>query len=113
MKSDSKKMGDLWSELVEQVAERTADLVEERLGPELAGAAPAEGEEVLSVPEAADFLDLGQSTVYKKAASGELPSVKLGGRRVFLRSDLEAYIEAHRWGDDLVVELARDARRDE
>ena len=112
MKTEESKMADLWLCLVDQVAAKTAELVEQRLG-----ASPVRegegGEEVLDVAGAAAFLKIGQSTIYKAAASGGLASVKLGGRLVFRRADLLAYLEAHRRGDEIVLELAKAARKGE
>ena len=112
MKIEEAKMAEFWACLVDQVAGRTADLVVERLGGSGVGEEPA-GEEVLDVAGAAAFLRLGTSTVYKLSSSGKLASVKLGGRRVFRRSDLDAYLDAHRRGDAVVNDLAKAVRSGE
>ena len=52
--------------------------------------------EWLDVDQAADFLNLKKSTVYKKVMLGELPYYKTGKKLKFKRSELEAYIEAGR-----------------
>ena len=112
MKSERFEIQEFLSCLVDQVAVRTADLVEERLEAGRAGEDEA-GDAVLDVAGAAAFLKIGQSTIYKAAASGGLASVKLGGRLVFRRADLLAYLEAHRRGDEIVLELAKAARKGE
>ncbi len=48
-------------------------------------------EALWTVREAAAFLRLGRNTVYEWAASGKLPSLRLGSRIRFLPSAL------HRW----------------
>ena len=112
MKSERFEIQEFLSCLVDQVADRTAQIVVERLEAGGAGEEPA-GAEALTVVEAADFLTLGRSTIYKAAASGKLASVKLGGRLVFRRADLLDYLEAHRRGDEVVGSLAKAARNSE
>jgi|SRR4051812_7758731 len=52
-----------------------------------------EPDELLSVPEAARFLRMSTSTIWRWIRDGYLPSYRLGGRRVRIkRSDLEAKI---------------------
>ena len=51
---------------------------------------------VLKVTEAATEARMSRAFIYQKIASGELPSVKLGGARRILRSDLEAWLASHR-----------------
>jgi excisionase family DNA binding protein len=43
----------------------------------------------LSVRDAAQFLSVGRSKIYDLLKSGELRDVKIGGRRVILRDDIE------------------------
>jgi excisionase family DNA binding protein len=51
------------------------------------------GEKVAySVEQAAQALSLGQTTVKKLIATGQLPSVRVGRRRLIPRSALEGYI---------------------
>ncbi|MBB6121346.1 excisionase family DNA-binding protein [Nocardiopsis algeriensis] len=45
-----------------------------------------------SVQETARALNLGTTTVEKLIANGQLPSVRIGRRRLVLRSALETYI---------------------
>ena len=45
----------------------------------------------LRIPEAAYISGLSRSTLYALIGEGKLRSVKVGGRRLILRNDLEAY----------------------
>ena len=45
------------------------------------------------VDEAVRATGLSRSSIYLLLASGDLPALKAGGRRLILRSDLEAYFE--------------------
>ena len=45
----------------------------------------------LRIPEAAYVSGLSRSTLYALMGEGKLRSVKVGGRRLILRTDLEAY----------------------
>jgi excisionase family DNA binding protein len=47
----------------------------------------------LGVDEAADFLNISTSYLYKLTANGEITHYKPGKRLVFLESDLLAFIE--------------------
>lgn len=46
----------------------------------------------LTREDAAELLGLGVSTVDLMIAAGEIPSIKLRGRRFFLRSTLEQWL---------------------
>ena len=49
----------------------------------------------LSVERAGELIGVGMTEIYARIASGELPSVKLGKRRLVLRADLEALLQAN------------------
>jgi excisionase family DNA binding protein len=51
-------------------------------------------EPLWTVREAAAFLHLGRNTVYEWAASGKLPSLRLGSRIRFLPSALRRWLAA-------------------
>lgn len=52
------------------------------------------GEKVAySIEEAAQVLSLGRTTVKQLIATGQLPSVRVGRRRLIPRSALETYID--------------------
>lgn len=53
-----------------------------------------QAESLLSVEAVARALSLSKSTVYTLCWEGQLPSMKLGRRRMIRRSDLIAYIES-------------------
>jgi len=50
----------------------------------------------LTAPQAADYLKVSLSWIRKKTASGELPHVKLGSRVVYVRDDLDDFMERRR-----------------
>ena len=49
-------------------------------------------DEILTLDEVAVYLKAGKRTVYRLAASGEIPAFKLGGTWRFRRSDLDQWI---------------------
>ncbi len=55
---------------------------------------PGRRSEVLSVPEASEFLAIHRNTLYKLIAEGEIPAFRLttGGRWKFRRSELENWL---------------------
>jgi excisionase family DNA binding protein len=52
-------------------------------------AAPAR---LLTIPDAADALSIGRSTLYEEIAAGRLRSVKVGRRRLIPAESVAAYI---------------------
>ena len=46
------------------------------------------------IDEAVRATGLSRSSLYVLIANGALPALKAGGRRLILRSDLKAYLEA-------------------
>lgn len=55
---------------------------------------PAEPRELMNIEEAADFLRISTSHLYKLSAAGEIPCAKVGGRSVFRRAALLAWVES-------------------
>jgi excisionase family DNA binding protein len=53
--------------------------------------------ELLSIPEVCQQLGMGKSWVYRRVHEGEIPSVKLGRTIKVRRSELENYLEEHRY----------------
>jgi excisionase family DNA binding protein len=72
--------------LVEAIAQRTAELLRRDLG--------LESKRLMSVAEAAKYLDRSPHAIRHLIAKGELPKVQRGDNRVFLdRQDLDQWIE--------------------
>lgn len=57
---------------------------------------PAPHREVLTVEQAADFLQVHRLTVYRYIREGLLPAVRLGKLYRLLARDVEAFLEAMR-----------------
>ncbi len=72
----------------------------------------AVAEALVDVEEAARRLGLAVSTVYQRAASLKLPSVKDGNRLLFRPADLDAYVARRRRSTSTALRVARSARRD-
>lgn len=51
-------------------------------------------DDILTLDEVAAYLKAGKRTVYRLAASGEIPAFKLGGTWRFRRSELNHWIAA-------------------
>ena len=49
---------------------------------------------ILTIKDVADYLKVNERTIYRLAASGELPGFKVGNSWRFKRSELEQYIAA-------------------
>jgi excisionase family DNA binding protein len=72
--------------LVEAIAQRTAELRRRDLG--------LESKRLMSVVEAAKYLDRSQHAIRHLIAKGDLAKVQRGDNRVFLdRQDLDRWIE--------------------
>ncbi|TCT26242.1 helix-turn-helix domain-containing protein [Thermomonas haemolytica] len=50
--------------------------------------------DILTLDEVAAYLKAGKRTIYRLAASGEIPAFKLGGTWRFRRSELDRWIAA-------------------
>ncbi len=51
---------------------------------------------LLAVPEAARYLGMSDRWMWEQVLEGELPTVRLGRRRLIRPEDLEAFIEERR-----------------
>ena len=51
---------------------------------------------VYSVDEAAEQLSIGRTLAYDLIRSGQLPSIKIGHRRLIARDDLESFVQSRR-----------------
>jgi len=50
-------------------------------------------DEILTIPELAALLKVGEKTAYTMAQRGELPGFKVRGQWRFRRTDIEAWID--------------------
>ncbi|NMQ19161.1 DNA-binding protein [Candidatus Competibacter phosphatis] len=55
--------------------------------------------DILTLDEVAAYLKAGKRTIYRLAASGEIPAFKLGGTWRFSRSDIESWIKQQSAGN--------------
>ncbi|GGB64698.1 hypothetical protein GCM10007424_00750 [Flavobacterium suaedae] len=55
---------------------------------------PHSEEELLTITEAAKFLNLSVATLYSKVSRNEIPVCKKGKRLYFLKSELTAWIQS-------------------
>lgn len=53
-------------------------------------------QEVLTVEQAADYLQMNKVTLYRYIRDGQLPAARLGKVYRLLRRDVEAFLEARR-----------------
>ena len=53
-------------------------------------------ESMMTARQVAELLGVHENWVYDHAASGELPSYKIGGTRRFIRGEVDGYIAEHR-----------------
>jgi excisionase family DNA binding protein len=53
-------------------------------------------ERLWTVRDAAAYLRLGRNAVYELAKAGDLPSVRIGARVLFLPADVHAFVEGKR-----------------
>jgi excisionase family DNA binding protein len=74
-------------ELLEQIAQRAAELVAERLD----GAHSRDG--YLDVTGAAEFLACPKSRIYALVSARRIPHAKDGSRLLFERAELRRYVE--------------------
>jgi excisionase family DNA binding protein len=50
--------------------------------------------EIMTLPEVADYLKVAERTLYRLAASKQIPAFKVGGAWRFAKSDIEAWIRS-------------------
>lgn len=70
---------------------------------------PASADELLSISEAAKFLNLSVPTLYGKVSRKEIPVNKQGKRLYFYRSELADWIKAGR--KKTIVEIRQEAEQ--
>ena len=66
-------------------------------------------DQLLTVQEAAQFLNLKVPTIYSKVSKGELPVMKSGKRLYFSRSELLDYLKAGRKKSNTEIEAEAEA----
>jgi excisionase family DNA binding protein len=49
---------------------------------------------LLGAADAARYMGVGRTKLYELAGSGDLPSIVIGRRRLWRRSDLDAFVES-------------------
>lgn len=79
---------ELPADALEQIAERAAEIVLERLGDAGGIESP-----YLTVDEAADFLRCKKQRVYELRSSGRLTAFNDGGRALVARAEVERLVE--------------------
>lgn len=57
-------------------------------------------DQVLTLKQVAEYLQLAEKTTYRLAAEGKLPGFKVGGSWRFKREDLEQWIEQQKQQDN-------------
>lgn len=65
---------------------------------------------LMTIQQAAEYLQIKSKTLYAWAESGEIPHYKIGRLIRFKKTDLDAWIEGHRKEQD-EVEIERCARK--
>jgi len=78
--------------LVERVARRVVELSQADDGRPPATTTVTFSDELLSVKQVAAAMGVGKAKVYEYIRSGELPSFMVGNRRMFRRSDFDAFL---------------------
>lgn len=77
-------------ELLEQIAERAAEILAARAAPAVSP--------WMSADQAADYTGIPKQSLYKLTAAKAIPHAKPGNRLLFKREDLDAWLDAHREG---------------
>jgi excisionase family DNA binding protein len=87
--------GHLFEALLDEFAERVAEKLATKIARPggYAGSQPGVLEASLDVKQAARILGISPRTLYPLAERGEVPSIKVGGRRLFRPAELRAYLE--------------------
>lgn len=78
----------LMLDLPDQAVERIAEIVERRVAERLADLVSP----WMTVPQVADYMSAPTSRIYKLTSTDELPHHKEGGRLLFHRDEVDAYI---------------------
>lgn len=68
-------------------------------------------EPLIDAEQAARILGMSTDWLYEQAAAGRLPSYKIGGKRKFRASELEAFIQQAKSGKMATVTTLKERRR--
>jgi len=90
--------------LTKEVSELKRLLIEKQEQP-----ANEQTEQLLTVQEAAQFLNLTVPTIYSKVSKGELPVMKRSKRLYFLSTELLSYLKDGRKKSNTEIEAAASA----
>lgn len=93
------------SELTKEVSQLKALLLENNANK----AIPQQQERLLSIQEAATFLNLSTPTIYSKVSKRELPVIKRGKRLYFSDNELLAYLKEGRKKTNAEIEAEAEA----
>ena len=52
--------------------------------------------ELITIKEVADFLQIAEKTIYRLAAEGKIPAIKVGGSWRFNLKEIEEWLEKQR-----------------
>lgn len=55
-----------------------------------------EKDELITIKEVADFLQIAEKTIYRMAAESKIPAFKVGGSWRFKRGEIEKWLESQR-----------------
>ena len=92
---------DLLDALADLIADRVADRLANRF-PEPAPVPTQDEEQLIDIGQAAGLLSLATSTLYKRR---DIPRVKLGGKVLYRRGDLLAWVKAQQQNPTPGLEL--------
>lgn len=62
----------------------------------LAHTTPTSQEKLMGIDELSEYLKLAKPTIYQKTASREMPSIKIGKRLYFKKSDIDIWLNQGR-----------------
>ena len=53
-------------------------------------------DELITIKDVAEFLQIAEKTIYRMAADGKIPAFKVGGSWRFKRKEIENWLESQR-----------------
>ena len=91
-------MSDLSLTIPDEVVDAFVERIAERLGLQRGAMAAQEPEPWISADEAAAYIGKPKGRLYDLVAQGQIPYGQDGRSKLFRRSELDAYLTAHRNG---------------